>query len=67
VMLVAAFEIKAISFFQPLSFSTVKNDFEGAADDIQKFLPIMSVGFSAAGRGSNAKQVRLHHRGVAPR
>lgn len=65
-MLVAAFEIKTVSFFQPVLFTAIEHNFEGAAQNIKKFLAVVCVGFSAAGRRSDAKQVRLHHCGITP-
>src|SRR5580704_1581030 len=62
----AAFKVETIAFFEAVAFAAVEFDFETALQDKQEFLAFVSVGVAAASRGSDAKQMRLHHR-VSPR
>src|SRR5271169_6732275 len=60
-----AFEIKAVTGLQPVMTLIVQPDLKFAAQDVEKFFTLVSVGFSAAPAAFDAKEVRLHD-GIAP-
>lgn len=64
-MVRAAFEVEAITFFEPVAFSAFEFDFEGAFQNIEKLFAFMGVGFAATCMRRDAEEVRLHH-GIAP-
>src|ERR1700687_2984866 len=60
-----ALEIKAVAGVQAIVLPFAKPNFKRSAQDVQKFLAFMRVGFPAAATGFHAKKVRLHG-GIAP-
>src|SRR5208283_1444910 len=58
-------KIEAVAGFENVMFLLVQPDFEFTAQDVEKLLALMSVGFAAAPAGFDAEEVRLHG-GVAP-
>src|SRR5215471_745538 len=61
-MLSAAFEIKAVACLEAVGFTPVETNFQASAQDVQKFLALVRVGFAASGGRRNAEEVGLHHR-----
>jgi len=64
-MLCAAFEIKTVALLQSKRVAVIQRDFQAPANDIEKLLAFVSVGFAAIRRRSYAEQMWLHDR-VAP-
>src|SRR5882724_7830753 len=60
-----AFEIEAVACFQTIMFLVAQPDLEFAAQDVQKFLSLVRVRFSAATVGLHTEQMRFHRR-VSP-
>ena len=59
------FEIEAVAGFKKVVLSVVQPDFEFSAHDVKKLFTLMSVRFTAAAAGFDAKEMRLHG-GIAP-
>src|SRR5271170_2476464 len=60
-----ALEIEAVAGLEAVMTLLVQPDFEFTAQDMEKFLAFMGIGFAAAAAGFDAEEVRFHG-GVAP-
>src|ERR1700747_1387320 len=60
-----ALEIEAVAGLHTVVFIRVQPNFKFAAEDVQKFLAFVGIGFAAAAARLDTKQMRLHG-GVAP-
>jgi len=60
-----AFKVKTVAGLEQIAFPFVEGNLKLATQNVEEFLPLMGIRFSAPAAGLDAEQMGLHNR-VAP-